>query len=340
MLLKDLLKGVSRAFHLTLSILPRSVRGPISLAYLLARAADTIADTRLIPPDERLKHLLSFRAQLEGPTDVQALHEIERSLTGEQFIPDERALLTSLTQIFSLLEALPGVDRDQVCSIVVTLTRGMEIDLTSFPSEDSGQVAAFKDWGELDRYIHYVAGCVGGFWTEMTIAHVPSLRTWDSKRMSETGVRFGKALQLTNVLRDIPKDVRIGRCYLPKGDLSELGVAPEDLLSASTGAQARPALVKGIEVALGHYSCAEEYLFSIPRRSLRLRLAALWPILIGLATLTRLARNRDWLAPENPSRVSRRWVYRMLVASLPCAYSNRALGAWIARLRRQVQSSL
>ena len=46
-LLTTLLKQVSRSFYTTLWILPRSVRSQISLAYLLARATDTIADTEL-----------------------------------------------------------------------------------------------------------------------------------------------------------------------------------------------------------------------------------------------------------------------------------------------------
>ena len=47
--------------------------------------------------------------------------------------------------------------------------------------------------------------------------------------MGEIGVRFGKALQLTNVLRDVPKDLRIGRCYLPLDELTAAGVKPEDV---------------------------------------------------------------------------------------------------------------
>ena len=48
-LLTTLLKSVSRAFYLSLRVLPADLREPIGLAYLLARAADAIADTPLIP---------------------------------------------------------------------------------------------------------------------------------------------------------------------------------------------------------------------------------------------------------------------------------------------------
>ncbi|MCI0440527.1 MAG: squalene/phytoene synthase family protein, partial [Chloroflexi bacterium] len=149
-----------------------------------------------------------------------------------------------------------------------------------------------------------------------------------------------KALQLTNVLRDVPKDLRIGRCYLPQSELARLGMTPEDLLEPSNGARARPALVSGMRATLEHYQYAEEYLLAIPRRCGRLRLAAAWPILIGLGTLAKLARNEAWLSPGQPTRVSRRWVYRMMALSLAVARSNAMMRAWIAGLRRQVESGL
>src|SRR5262245_58143271 len=53
-LLTDLLRSVSRSFYTTLRILPPQIRPQISLAYLLARTTDTIADTGLVPVAERL----------------------------------------------------------------------------------------------------------------------------------------------------------------------------------------------------------------------------------------------------------------------------------------------
>ncbi len=49
--------------------------------------------------------------------------------------------------------------------------------------------------------------------------------------MAALGVRFGKALQFTNVLRDVPADLRISRCYLPESTLADVGLAPSDLLT-------------------------------------------------------------------------------------------------------------
>ena len=72
-LLGSLLKSVSRSFYLTLRVLPTGMRDPVGLAYLLARAADTIADTSLIPPEKRMELLLSLRSQVNNFPDEEAL---------------------------------------------------------------------------------------------------------------------------------------------------------------------------------------------------------------------------------------------------------------------------
>jgi len=339
-LLTDLLRGVSRTFYLTLRVLPRDLREPVGLAYLLARAADSIADTRLLAPGERLTHLLAFRAQIEGPASLRSLREIELAVADKQSMHAEHSLVTSLPIALTMLEGMAEADRNLVRSVVVKLTQGMEIDLTTFPPEGSGLIEAIKDPAELDRYIYYVAGCVGEFWTGITMAHSAALKSWDAQRMSGLGVRFGKALQLTNVLRDVPRDLRIGRCYLPETELATGGVGAEELLDPSAGPKARPILVREIENAVEYYRSAEEYLIAIPRRCPRLRLAVVWPILIGLATLAKLAANENWLDPQKPSKVTRGWVYRMVALSLPCVFSNSLLVGWIRHLRGRVERAL
>ena len=339
-LLGDRLKGVSRSFYLTLRVLPSNLRTPIGIAYLLARAADTISDTRLLPSEDRLNHLLTFRKQVQGPADVESLKRIGSLLTGKQALAKERVLLSSLPEIFSLLETAGEDDGTLIRSVVITLSQGMESDLTTFPTEESGQIAALPDSDALDRYTYLVAGCVGEFWTAITMAHTPALARWDGVGMGEMGVWFGKALQMTNVLRDVPKDLRLGRCYFPQDQLTALGLTPESLLDARTANTARPLLVDGIRIAMGHFEAAEEYVLAIPRRYVRLRLAVLWPVLIGLATLAELACNRDWLDPDRPSKVSRSWVYGMMARSMPSVSSNTLLRSWLGRLRRRVDQAL
>ena len=104
--------------------------------------------------------------------------------------------------------------------------------------------------------------------------------------------------------------------------------------------KARPALVDGINLALDHYAAAKQYILAIPRRNLRLRLAALWPVVIGLGTLAQLADNRQWLSPDSISKVTRGWIYKVLLFSMLVGRSNRVLTWWIRRLRKGVESAL
>ena len=331
-MLTALLRGVSRSFYLTLRALPGSVRGQIGLAYLLARTADTIADTATLPPDERLARLLAFRAQMQGGEASWTPPEADDAA--------ERRLLEAAPRALALLDETTEADRARIRSVVTTLTEGMEMDLRTFPQGEPGALVALPDRTALDRYIYLVAGCVGEFWTEMTMAHDPALRHWDAEASSAAGVRFGKALQLTNVLRDAPRDLRKGRCYLPTDELAALGLAPSDLLQPEASERAWPAVAALVRLALEHYEAAESYILAIPRRALRLRLAALWPALIGLRTLEALARNPRWLDPAQPAKISRGAVYRIMARSLVVAPSNTAVRGWMRGLRRKVERAL
>lgn len=335
-LLGPVLKGTSRAFYLTLRVLPGNIRKPLGLAYLLARTADTIADTRTASTEERIARLLEFRALVEGRGEAGAIEPLVLA-AGEGLSGAERELVGAMPKTVSLLDSLEEMDRFRVRQVVVTLTQGMELDLTYFRED---RLTAFETPEELDEYTYLVAGCVGRFWTEMSVAHNQRLGAWDAEEMSEKGVRFGKALQLTNILRDVPKDLRLGRCYLPREVLERSGISDEDLLERKNSDAARPALVWGITRALDHYKAAAEYLQAIPRRHFRLRLAVAWPLLMGLGTLAELVKNREWLDPGRRSKVSRGWVYRMMAVSAVKVMSNRVMGRWIEGLRREVHMEI
>src|SRR5262245_30415055 len=64
--LSRLLKATSRSFYLTLRVLPGAIRPQIGLAYLLARTTDTIADTEILPVEQRLAALQKLRARILG----------------------------------------------------------------------------------------------------------------------------------------------------------------------------------------------------------------------------------------------------------------------------------
>ncbi len=339
-LLGPLLKRVSRSFYLTLRVLPAGMHDPVGLAYLLARAADTIADTTLIAPEQRLQLLLALRAQVSGADDGGVFVRRLAADVAPRQISDEKVLLESLGPALAVLAQLSEADRVAVRDIVSTLSTGMEFDLRTFPDEHSGRIAALRDDEELDRYTYLVAGCVGEFWTRMTDAHVPGTFDGEQASVMARGIRFGKALQMTNILRDCGKDLRIGRCYLPATMLAHAGLTPAELLLPDASRRARPLLRALVERTLAHFRAAVDYMLAIPPTSLRLRLACAWPILIGLETLRLLVNNDAWLDPARVSKLPRGRVYRIVAYSSLAAPSNRLLRGWAERLIAEIDARL
>jgi farnesyl-diphosphate farnesyltransferase len=249
-------------------------------------------------------------------------------------------LLESVGGALTVLKALDKADREAVRAIVTTLSTGMEFDLRTFGDEQSGTLVALREWEELDRYTYLVAGCVGEFWTKMTYAHVPRALRGNADEIIERGVRFGKALQLTNVLRDCAKDLRIGRCYLPTEMLAWYGLRPEELLAPDASARSRALLFALVGRTLERYRDALAYTLAIRATSIRLRLACIWPIAIGIETLRLLIDNETWLDPARVSKVRRGDVYRIMARSLVCVASDGLLRRWIESLLHEVETRL
>lgn len=337
-LFDKILPRVSRSFYLSLHVLPRQIRPTIGLAYLFCRAADTIADTALLPRDLRFTYLDRYRTAFaqNDPAVVTSLHDDLRALTDQQRNSSEQELLRRLPECFTILAAHPLEDQQRIRELVLTLTQGMQMDLTVFPAEGEGNIIALETREDLDRYTYFVAGCVGEFWTKVAVAHLPALRHWDVGAMMEKGVRFGKGLQLTNILRDIAHDLRIGRCYLPRVDLAALGVRPEDVLRPSTLAWVRPLIEDVLDLTLSHYREGWAYTLAIPRREWRLRLACAWPLLIGVATLTAIRHAPQLLDPQLRVKIARAQVYGMVLRSLIIVGSNRALDRYYRQLCKGV----
>lgn len=325
-----MLPGVSRSFALSLRVLPRPLRTPFGVTYLVARAADTIADTPAVPSADREGGLRALRAVLSGGAAGGLVSLAAR------VAPDhpaaERALLARLPDVLAAYQTLAPTDRARAEAVLLILTQGMLDTLARFPPEAAGSIRALETRAELDRYTYMNAGCVGEFWTDMVIAHRPGCDGGDRDAMRARGMHFGQGLQLVNVLRDLARDLRIGRCYLPRTDLATLGLAPEDLLHPAAMPRLRPLLGALVDQALGWLDEARAYTLALPRREVRLRLACAWPLLLGLATLARIRRADRLLDPSVTVKVPRPAVRRLLLRSTAAIASNRRLGRYIDRL--------
>jgi farnesyl-diphosphate farnesyltransferase len=216
--------------------------------------------------------------------------------------------------------------------VIDTLVTGMERDLERFP-EGAG-VSSLTTAAELEEHTFYAAGCVGEYWTLMTAAHVPTLERMKRPDLVQRGVRLGKALQYVNVLRDAPVDLRLGRSYVPRALLAEVALEPHDLLDPGRRLRARPAYDALRHVALEHVDAAFPYVLAIPASEPRLRLAALWPLWIGLATLARLRDVDDPFDPARSVKIRRADVYRILGESSAVVAIDRLLERQHERRRR------
>jgi phytoene synthase len=97
------------------------------------------------------------------------------------------------------------------------LILGAEMDLT---------VTRYATFDRLAEYCYRVAGTVG-----LTCIHVFG---FEDPKAPDLAERLGLAFQLTNIIRDVESDYRMGRVYLPQEDLTRFGIAEADLAGPVT----------------------------------------------------------------------------------------------------------
>jgi farnesyl-diphosphate farnesyltransferase len=303
-----LLASVSRSFYLSLRVLPRAVRAPLSLGYLLARAADTIADVPACPTAERLALLTALDAAIQRGEDgdvYKAAAEFALHVSHE----GERILLQRLAECLAALRASPPDETRLLRSVLERIIRGQSLDLQRFPE---GTHCHLDTAAELDEYTWLVAGCVGEFWTEICLLHLPKCSKESREVMLEHGVRFGKGLQLVNILRDQPRDMAGGRCYLPADELFAAGLPDLNWPAADWKPWHR---VRHVWLDLAREYLQSGRIYAASLRSVRLRLAVLLPMYIGEATLDLLAAQPDTAAPQ-PAKIRRPTVKRLMLRAL------------------------
>jgi farnesyl-diphosphate farnesyltransferase len=278
---RDLLRRVSRSLFLSLRWLPPAVRGPMSLAYLMARTSDTLADSGELPAGRRREALQHFRDDLAA----------YRSEAGwPDFLPPdegERELLRRWPDVMGWFWAIARDERQAIRETLGHILDGQIADLerTSMPDDEA-----------LDHYTYQVAGSVGELWTRICAMRVPGFAPGSIDELLPDAVRLGKGLQLINVLRDVPKDAAMGRSYLP----GAAAAAPAE----SKWRAAQP----WIERCSAHLDAGERYAGRI--RGWRCRFAVRLPMRLARETLA-LIREAGPRAMESPQKVPRgrlRWL--------------------------------
>ena len=214
----SLLERTSRSFYPTLKYLPKKIRGQIGLLYLMARVADTIADS---------KHGETSFLQnlLEQYNDGLYTKHIARLYRTRWYSTERtRSRTLQMLSVLNGLEVYDAADRSIILECLDVIVGGQLLDLQRFgPANEGGKISSLKSNEELDDYTYRVAGCVGVFWSKMSLEHVISLPSEKQDEFFEKGIRFGKALQMINILRDIQKIYVLADATFPAKNWHVLG---------------------------------------------------------------------------------------------------------------------
>jgi len=273
----ELLKPVSRSFYISIRLLPKALREPVALGYLLARTSDTIADGTAADIEKRIDLLDRFARAIAGKGQAMG-NDLAQLRNPPGMTDGENVLLGCADEVLQSLQNLSPEDQRDVRELLAVITRGQRQDLTRW----RGGLSALANADELREYTYLVAGCVGEFWTRVCFRKVQSFTARMEADMLDLGRKYGRGLQLVNILRDAGSDLRAGRCYFPEDELREVGLTPADLLSVPADflpiyqhwiAQARAGLDAGLE-------------YSIAINPPRVRVATVLPSMIGVRTLS------------------------------------------------------
>ena len=170
--------------------------------------------------------------------------EVERLYAGEPTHPVTRALQPNLQPF--------GISRKQLVEVI----DGMQMDLDQ---------TRYLDFTGLRLYCRRVAGVIG----ELSA----SIFGYQDERTLKYADELGLAFQLTNIIRDVGEDARVGRVYIPLEDLQRHGLAAHQLLAARAADQDtdafRAMMREQVQRARGHYRSAFDLLPEIDRRAQR-----------------------------------------------------------------------
>jgi phytoene synthase len=162
---------------------------------------------------------------------------------------------------------------------------GMEMDVVA-------DIRA-PDWNKLDAYCDRVASAVGRLCVRIF--------GMEEKAGIALAHHLGRALQLTNILRDIDEDAAIGRLYLPREALRDAGITSTDpkavAADSNLGKACEPVLTRARE----HFAEADRIMKKCRRSTVR----APRIMFVAYQAILRKLMKRGFAAPRAPVKVSK-----------------------------------
>ncbi|HEX5452219.1 MAG TPA: presqualene diphosphate synthase HpnD [Stellaceae bacterium] len=217
------------SFYSAMRLLPADRRHGMYAVYAFCREVDDIADDLDSPPERKLAALAQWHAEIEALYGGTPRHLVARALC----VPVSRYALR----------------RHDFHAVI----DGMEMDAAT--------AIRAPDLATLDLYCARVAAAVGHL-----SVHVFGDSGSDAHEVAD---ELGRALQLTNILRDLDEDAQRGRLYLPREILDRHGIAGDEP-GAVLHHPRLPEVCRDVAaLAAGHFAAAEEAMARCSRRAMR-----------------------------------------------------------------------
>jgi farnesyl-diphosphate farnesyltransferase len=319
------LSAVSRTFALNIPVLPAPLDLVVSVAYLLCRIADTIEDETEGTAADRQPLLLEFARLCELPRDwrpASALFARAARPRLRSGAPSaELRLLRGTPLVLRALSQLEPPARRSIARCVRVMTSGMSELMQAH--EANGRVLGLADLDQMLTYCYYVAGVVGEMLTELFAGFAPRIQSSSADLLARAPA-FGRALQLTNILRDAREDLDHGRCFLPRREMEKHGLTAETLIRPDHRRDAVAFFDELIQVARHEADVALEYSLGIPADLQGIRLFCLWPLFFAVLTLRELEGNPAVLEPT-PIKIHRGAVQRVMTITRSLASDDEEL---------------
>ncbi|HKQ40248.1 MAG TPA: presqualene diphosphate synthase HpnD, partial [Verrucomicrobiae bacterium] len=246
-------------------LLPREKRDAMSALYAFCREIDDVADDESIPVETRRRELAKWREDLAScyePADLKS-----------PCLPTNRELRPVIARY-----SLPF-------SLFDELIRGVEMDL---------DIKRYETFDDLEQYCYRVASVVGLLSIEIFGYKNPDCRLYAD--------HLGKALQLTNILRDVRTDAARGRIYLPLKELALHAVSERDILNLNYSERFYVLAQSVAARAREHYAAARKALPSEDRHAMasaELMATVYWNL------LRKLERRRFNVFGPSPTRLGK-----------------------------------
>ncbi len=209
----------------------------------------------LLPPEKRraMSALYAFCREVDDVADEETRPLVERRAALQEWREDIARACDGAKPTFAVNRELQPYIRELNLPFALfdELIKGVEMDF---------DILRYETMEDLDLYCYRVASVVGLLSIEVFGYKNPGCR--------EYAVHLGKALQLTNILRDVRNDAERGRIYIPQTELKRFGVTEREILG-NEYSERYARLAESIAVATrAHYEKARAALPVEDRRSM------------------------------------------------------------------------